>query len=303
MNSEDAAAGFTSLLGERGHSSALTVDRLQTRAYARRKRFFRRRFVVKKFLLVLLVLTVVGGFASAQEDEGLGLSAGVEIGFGDVADEAVVGVTPLLIYEGSFLDGALDISGDVQYTFNIDDGVPQELFAEEDIGYNLSLNEASTLTFALHNENDFATVPEFEHINDGSIVEPSVTYALGMDAGELAFTLGFPLGYLPDTTFGTYLTAGFTFPFGFGVELTANLGISPDVEYADTNLVLSYGMDLFSLEVEIDADDNTFKVYTVSPYLEWYLGSFTVWAGADFGNIGGEGSVSVEPYIGVKYSF
>jgi hypothetical protein len=259
---------------------------------------------MKKLLMVLFIMVLVCGFAAAQEEnEGIGLSAGAELGFGDVADDAVINITPQLVYENSFLDGALDISAEIDYTFNFEEGVPQELYAEENIGYNLSLNEASTLTFTLHNENDFFTVPEFLDGDDGSVLEPSITYALGLDAGDLAFTLGVPIGYLPDTTVGAYLTAGFAFPFGFGVEVTANLAFSPDFDYADTNLVLSYGRDLFSAEVEIDADDNTFKIYTVSPSVEFYFGAFTAWAGADFGNVGGDGDISIEPFIGAKYSF
>ncbi|MDR2446105.1 MAG: hypothetical protein LBD58_02245 [Treponema sp.] len=257
---------------------------------------------MKKILCALFSLLVTCGFAAAQEEDGLGLSAGVELGFGDVADKAVFGVTPLLAYERSFLDGALDVAGGIEYTFTFEDGVPQELFAEEDIGYNLFLNDTSVLTFNLHNENNVSTVPDFGDAGDGSIFEPSVIYGLALDAGELAFVLGFPIGYHPEITFGAYATAGFVFPFGFGVEATANLDISPEVGYAETNVLLSYGADLFTVELEIDADGE-FKVYTISPYLEWYFGSWTVWAGVDFGNIGGEESISVEPYIGVKYSF
>ncbi|MDR0706553.1 MAG: hypothetical protein LBF60_01570 [Treponema sp.] len=257
---------------------------------------------MKKILFVLFVLLVTCGFAAAQEEEGLGLSAGVELGFGDVADKAVFGATPQLAYENSFLDGALDVAAGIEYTFTFEDGTPQELFAEEDIGYNLFLNDTSVLTFNLHNENDFSTVPDFDAAGDGSIFEPSVAYGLALDAGDLVFVVGFPIGYQPETTFGAYATAGFVFPFGLGVEATANLDISPDAGYAETNLLFSYGADSFTAELEIDADGE-FKAYTISPYLEWYFGSWTVWAGVDFDNIGGEGSVTVEPYIGVKYSF
>jgi hypothetical protein len=257
---------------------------------------------MKKILCVLFVLFAACGFAAAQEEDGLGLSAGVELGFGDVANEAVFGVTPLLAYENSFLDDALDVSAEIEYTFTFEDGTPQELFAEEDVGYNLFLNAASVLTFNLHNENNFSTVPEFGAAGDGSVFEPSVAYALALDGGDLAFVLGFPIGYHPDTTFGAYATAGFVFPFGLGVEATANLDVSPDVGYAETNFLLSYGADLFTAELGVDVDGE-FKVYTISPYLEWYFGSLTVWAGADFSNIGAEEAVTIEPYIGVKYSF
>lgn len=262
---------------------------------------------MKKILFVLLALLLTCGFAAAQEEEGLGLSAGVELGFGDVAAETVFRIMPLLAYEHSFLEGALDVSAEIDYTVTFEDETPQDVYAEENIGYNLSLNDVSTLTFGLHNENNFSTAPEFgDAVEDGSIFEPSVSYSLtlnGGDSGELAFTLGFPIGYLPDVTYGTYVTAGYLFPFGLGFEATANLDFSPDAGYSETNLVISYAhADLFTAEVEVDADGE-FKVYTISPYFEWYFGSLTVWAGVDFENIGGEGSVGVSPYIGVSYSF
>ncbi|MDR2782244.1 MAG: hypothetical protein LBB48_00090 [Treponema sp.] len=258
---------------------------------------------MKKLLFVLFALLLACGFAAAQEEEGVGLSAGIELGFGDVADKAVFGITPQLIYEHSFLEDALDVSGEVDYTFSFEDGVPQEMYAEENIGYNLFLNDASTLTFSLHNENNFSTVPEVGAAEDGSIFEPSIAYSLALNAGDLGFVLGFPIGYQPETTFGVYATAGFTSPFGLGFEITANLDISPEVGYAETNLLLAYAFGHWlTAELGVDADAE-FKVYTISPYLECYFGSWTVWAGVDIDNIGGEGSVTVEPYIGVKYSF
>ncbi|MDR0374775.1 MAG: hypothetical protein LBH85_03525 [Treponema sp.] len=258
---------------------------------------------MKKILFVLFILLAACGFVAAQEEEGLGLSVGVELGLGDVADKAVFEATPQLAYERSFLDGVFDVAAEIDYTFSFEDETPQELFAEEDVGYNLFLNDTSTLTFNLHNENNFSTAPDFEATGDGSIFEPSVAYGLALDAGEFAFVLGFPIGYHPEATFGVYATAGFVFPFGLGVEATANLGISPEVEYVETNFLLSYAIEnLFTTELGVDVDGE-FKIYTISPYLEWYFGSLTVWAGVDFGNIGGEASVTVEPYIGVKYSF
>ncbi|MDR2194011.1 MAG: hypothetical protein LBP19_06045 [Treponema sp.] len=237
---------------------------------------------MKKIVFVLLILLLVCGFSVAQDKTRI--SAGAELGFGDVADEAVFGITPQLIYEHSFFEDALDVSFEIDYTFNFEDKIPQEIYAEEDIGYNLSLNDVSTFTVSLHNENNFSTVPEFEDTGDGSIFEPSVTYSMALNAGELAFTAGFPVGYLPDTTFGTYGTTGFTFPFWFGFEVTAHMDISPDAGYSETNIVLYYAAEAFSAELEIDADAE-FKVYTISPFVEWYIGSFTVWAGVDLGRV------------------
>jgi hypothetical protein len=253
---------------------------------------------MKKFLLVLFVGVLVCGFAAAQE-EGLGLTGGLELGFGDVADGIEMSLTPQVGYEGSFLEGALDVSAELDYTFIFASGAPMALFAEENVGYNFFLGEASTLTGTVHHENSFNINP-FSDGDDGSVVEPSVSFAQGFNAGDLGITVGFPIAYLPSAEFGLYVTAGFGFPFGFGVEVTANFDLSSP-EYADTNLVLSYGHDIFSIEVEIDAEDKSFKTYALSPLVEFYINAFTIWAGADIGGLGGK--VSAEPFLGASISF
>jgi hypothetical protein len=260
--------------------------------------FLLKEIPMKKFLFVLLAAALACGSAAAQE-EGIGLSAGLEIGLGDVADAVEVGISPLLGYETSFLDGALDVSAEIAYTFKIADGLPMEFFAEENIGYNLPLGDISTLTFGLHHENSFLLNP-FDHGDDGSVVEPNVGYALELDAGELAFALGFPITYLPEANVGAYITAGFAFPFGFGVEVTANLDLSAP-GYADTNLVLSYGQETFSVELGIDAEDDTFTTFALNPLVEIYVNSLTFWAGVEIGGLGD--TVSVEPFLGAKISF
>jgi hypothetical protein len=254
---------------------------------------------MKKFLLALLIAALVCGFAAAQEEDGFGLSAGLEIGLGDVADAVEVGVSPLLGFETSFLDGALDVSAELVYTFVFVEGLPMEFFAEENVGYNLPLGDISTLSFGLHHENSFLLNP-FDHGDDGSVIEPSIGYALDLGIGELGLTLGFPITYAPDAGAGAYLTAGFAFPFGFGIELTANLDFS-EPGYADTNLLLSYEQDFFYVELGIDADDTTFSTWTLSPLVEIYYNAFTFWVGAEIGGLGD--TVSLEPFLGAKISF
>jgi opacity protein-like surface antigen len=266
----------------------------------------------KKILVLCLALAMLGGFAWAQEDEGIGLELGFEGGL-DHTDSAG-SFKPFVAFGRSF--GPVDFGINLEYTIGADAGAPQSLFFEEDIGYNLELNDSSSLIFNLHNENDFMLFGDFDEENGDSILEPSVAYALGISAGDLAFTLGVPITYIyegggGDTPgLGINLTVGHTFTNGFGVALTGNIDILQDAAYADTDLVLSYVNDHFYVELEIDAEDDTFKSWAFYPYMEFYLGKFTAYVGIDFEGIGpgdptgAGGQVStVAPYIGGKFSF
>jgi hypothetical protein len=263
---------------------------------------------MKKFTVLLIALTLVTGFVPAQEEEdgGIGLTAGLEFGISgiNIEDDKTPYITPGIAYENSF--GNLDLAVGLEYTFNFTDGVPQSLFAEEEVAYNLSLGDIHTLTFTLHNENDIFTAAQdpftFGDANgDGSIFEPSVTYTLGLSAGDLYATAGLPVTYLDETALGTYGTLGFGFSFGLGLEATFNFGINPDAEYAGTDFLVSYDHDLFHAEVEVNADKE-FTTFTVTPEFDYFFKNFTFFVKAEFADIGGE-QVAVTPALGVTYSF
>jgi hypothetical protein len=265
----------------------------------------------KKILVLCLALAVLGGFAWAQEEEGIGLDLGFE-GALDHGEDSEGSFKPFISYGRSF--GPVDFGINLEYTIGAGEGGPQSLFFEEDIGYNLELNDSSSLLFNLHNENDFMLFGDFDEENGDSILEPSVGYTLGIGAGELAFTLGVPITYIYEAGgsetpgLGINLTVGHTFTNGFGVALTGNIDILQDAAYADTDLVLSYGSDNFYVELEIDAEDDTFKSWAFYPYMEFYLGKFTAYVGIDFEGIGpgldsGDRVSTVAPYIGGKFSF
>jgi opacity protein-like surface antigen len=259
----------------------------------------------KRVLVLFLALAMVAGFAWAQEEEeGIGLDLGFQGALDHMGGQGYF--MPFIAYGHSF--GPVDFAINLEYTISAEPGAPQSLFFEEDIGFNLKLSDAAALYFNLHNENDFMLFGEFDEKNGDSILEPSAAFNLGVGEGELGFTLGVPLTYIyaaggsETPGLGVNLTAGYTFGNGFGVALTGNINILQEAAYADTDLVLSYGNDSFYAELEIDAEDDTFRSWAFYPYVEFYLGKFTAYVGIDIEGIGG-GEATTAPYIGGKFSF
>jgi hypothetical protein len=263
-------------------------------------------FWMKKIMILFVALTLAVGFISAQEEEdsGIGLTAGLEFGVSGINAEIeelrIPYLTPSIAYENSF--GNIDVAAEVEYTFNFAEEVPQSLFAEEEVTYNLSLGDTQGLAFTLHNENDIGTVPEFtDESGDGSILEPSATYTLGLDPGDLYFIAGLPVTYLPDVAIGVYGTAGFAFSFGLGLEATANFAVNPDAGYAGTDFVISYEQESFYGEVEFNISDD-FGLVTITPEFDYFFKNFTFYVKAEFADIGAD-DVYITPALGVKYSF
>ncbi|MDL2228971.1 hypothetical protein LJC14_01845 [Treponema sp. OttesenSCG-928-L16] len=245
---------------------------------------------MKRFLVFCLLLVSLAGFAAADD---LGIDAGLEVGFGDVADEFEFSLTPKAIYENSF--GNIDVYAEANYTIIFNDDLDQSIYLEEEAAYNLPINE-TMLSFILNNQNNFYFIDAMDDDVDG-VIEPSVKYAFSNFFAQL----GFPIYYQPDTAVDTYLCLAY-YNYGFGAELTGTFNIDPDAEMASYNLLLNYEQDRFYVEVEMEADKE-FDVFFINPYAEFYIDRITVWAGVDFGNIGGEGDVTVAPYIGASYSF
>lgn len=265
---------------------------------------------MKKFGLVLLMLTVLSAFAIAQtsgpdadtqlaldkENKSLGLEAGTEIYFGDVADKFVFGLAPIVKYDNSF--GNFDLYGEAQYFINFDDNTVQTFYLEEEVAYNIPL-QSSVLSFILNNQNNFFISPSGDY--DG-VIEPSALYGYDFSFGTLSAQLGFPIGYAPEAIYDSYLNLAF-YRSGAGIEVKAIYNIDPFAKMAGYELLLNYEKeDAFYAEVEVDTDKE-FDVFVISPYFEFYVSKITLWAGIDFGNIGGIGNVTVEPYIGASYKF
>jgi hypothetical protein len=283
----------------------------------------------RRFIFAVMAALLVCAFAVAQED-GIGLTAKAEFGIGNINEgknsdgtdaKKTFVIVPGLEYENSFLDEALDVFAEVDYTIEIpteDDGkTTHVLYLEEEVGYNLGLGEAMTLSIILNNQNNITVSPEVEtgfNPFDG-VLEPSLKFAFSAGFGEIWAQAGLPIGYAAgeggaskdggDTTLDAYLTLAYYSTFGLGIELTPNLALSPDSDYAGFDILVNYENGPIYAEVEVNLpkkidDDGV----TVTPEFDYSLNSFTFYVKSEFGGIGlKEGDVQISPALGVKYSF
>jgi hypothetical protein len=262
----------------------------------------------RRLIFAGMAMLLICAFAMAQEeDEGIGLSPKLEVGFGDVAAEAVISLSPGVEYEKSF--GDLDVFAELDYLLTLaDPDATHDIYLEVELGYNLSLGEASVLSFIVNNTNEyFRLSPE---LADGEThkgtLEPSLKFTQTLGFGDLSAQAGFPIEYLTgvkdaDPNIEAYLTLGWASTFGLGVELTPKLALSPESDYAKTGLLLSYEKSLFYGEVEVTTDKE-FKSFEIKPEIDIALAAWTFYVKAEIGIPDGE-DVSFSPAIGAKYSF
>jgi hypothetical protein len=296
---------------------------------------------MKKCILLFFVLCMAAGFTAAQdanssaeessaaavdEDEGIGLSAGLEFGIGNINkandEDMSPWLTPMLIYENSFLDEALDIYAELNYTLGFskepnDDGdevLPQSIYLDLMAGYNLGLGSASTLSFILENEFDEIILsPRFEEINAlTGIFTPAVKFNQNLDFRDLFAQIGVPITYIQydkdaDSEVGLDFTLGWSSTFGLGIEakICTLLAPSEDNGYKGFETIISYETEPIYIEVEIiipkEVGD---EGVTITPEFDYSLGDFTFYVNCEFSGIGlSEGDASITPALGVKYSF
>ena len=250
---------------------------------------------LKKMTALFLVLALGCGFAAAQEE--IGLSPGLEVGFGDLSSEAVLSLTPYLVFEKSYNN--IDVYGEVDYTIDFTNPVGQFLYIEGEVDYNLLLGSASTLTFGLYDESTFQIAPANSAGNEGTI-EPSIQYTHTLDLGDLYAKAGLPFGNIGVAYVGSYLTLGYAAPFGLGIELTGNINIDPDPGYSGLGLLISYEQGLFYGEVEIEADSE-FSSIAVKPQIDISIDAWTFTVRAEIYQYGRYSSFL--PFIGASYTF
>jgi hypothetical protein len=263
----------------------------------------------KRLAAAALALILICGFAWAQdgaeEDEGIGLTGGLEMGFGDIVDKSVFSLTPGIEYEKSF--GDLDVFGELDYTVEFDDPQVQALYLEAELGYNFSFGEASVLSVILNNNNTFLLEPELpEGATHLGVIEPSLLFTQTFDFGDLYGQIGFPINYLTgvedETSVDTYLTLGWASAFGLGLELTGTYNIDPDSDMSEWGMLISYEKEFFYGEVEF-VTDKEFKSIGVNPEIDISLNAWTFIIRAEIGKDDGVDDASFVPFIGAKYSF
>jgi hypothetical protein len=208
---------------------------------------------------------------------------------------------PNVAFERSF--GRLDVFGELDYMV-FDDPIGQELADEVEVGYNLPLSEAGTLSFFLNNQNTFFLAPELEEgTTHEGMLEPA-THTLR--PGDFGAKAGLPFDYLTgiedETALGTYLTLGWASNFGLGIELTGNFALAPEGDFAGWGFLASYEKGRFYDEVEV----NTGKEFTdweILPEIDVTMGSFMFTVRAEIYKADGDGDWELKPFVGVGYQF
>lgn len=207
-------------------------------------------------------------------------------------------LTPLLEYDHSF--GTVDLYLKGEYTFCLTNPFPQFFFSKEKITAHLPLSSASELQFRLTNETNVRFNPDR---NDGR-VQPELGYGLVFPAGDVSLALGFPLTYQfggsADPLFGVALTAAYSTPFWLGLKAMADWTLVSEVAFDTLELVINFMQDQFYAEIAFKATES-FDYLSLTPEFDYFIDSFTFWAGMEFGGLGC--TLSISPTIGVKYRF
>ncbi|WP_461246131.1 hypothetical protein [Treponema sp. R6D11] len=281
---------------------------------------------MKRFFIAILVMALLASFALAEDEEGIGLSVGLEFGIGNVNkandEEMSPYLMPMLIYENSFLDDALDVYAEVDYTFGFtkepnedgDEVNPQSIYVDLMIGYNLGIGDASTLSFILENEFDEIIIaPKIEEGNAlTGIFTPAIKFNQNFESGDIYAKIGAPITYIQyykdaDTAVGLDFTLGWKSSFGLGLEAKVCTLIVPsdDAGYKGVEAIISFEKEPIYIEVEtIIPKEIANEGITVTPEFDYSFKSFTFYVKSEFALIGIDGgNVSISPALGVKFNF
>ena len=274
---------------------------------------------MKKFLVFFMVLTLATGFVMAQEeDEGIGLTVGAEFGIGDInkpnnADDMYPYVMPMIIYENAFMDGALDIFAELDYTlgFTKEGGdLPMDLYFDFIAGYNLGLSEASTLSFIVEHELSFLIAPD-GGLDAGdrmlNIVRPGIRFNQFIEsAGDLYAQVNLPVTYMDngadDTITGLDFIIGWGSTFGLGLEATIYTLLSSG--YNGFDVLVSYENGPVYCEVEACIPEDMDSGVTITPEFQYeIIPNLKAYVNCAFTAIGSDFDVGITPALGITYSF
>jgi len=273
---------------------------------------------MKKILFLFLILCLTAGFAAAK-DEDNGLIVGLELGAFNISKaddgEMTPYIMPIIIYENSFLDGALDLYAEFDYTFGLtkeDDSLPQSMYVDLSAGYNIKLGDESTLSIILENEFDEIKIaPKYSGLNSlTGIFTPAVKFNQELIIGDLYAKIGAPITYIQylkeaDTFIGLDVTLGWKSAFGLGIEAKICSLLSPGEAsgYSELDLIVSYEKEALYIEIEADIPKETDEGITIIPEFDYSFKNFTFYIKSVFKGIGTGGDIIISPALGVKYFF
>jgi len=257
---------------------------------------------MKKYLVIFALFLAVT--FTAFGDEEIGLSTGLEFGIVDVGnDERMPYLMPMIIFEQSFFDDALDVYAELNYTFGFAEELEQSLYLNLMAGYNLGLGELSTLSFILQNEFDEISIPDGDF---AGIFTPAIGFNQEFDFGDIFAAVGLPVYYFnnedSDTELGLNFTLGFESGFGLGLEVTVFTMISGGFLYDSLEVIAIFETDPIYIEVIAEIPSEIDYGITITPHIEYAIGNFSLYANCEFAGLGA-GNISISPALGIRYRF
>ena len=277
---------------------------------------------MKKFLVLFLALSMAVTFTVAAQT---GVTVGVEGGIGNVTEvndaKMTPYVMPMFIFDRSFMNGALDLYAELDYTFGFekepnkdgDDVFPQSLYVDLLAGYNLGIGRASTLSFIL--ENEFDEIIISPRSSDGNnitgIFTPAVKFTQGFGIGDVYARVGAPITYIQDNKdadlgAGLDFTLGWNSRFGLWLEATMHMLLAPSDDTGYTGLDASAYFDtgLINIGADVTVPSEVSDLgLTVTPKVTVSLGSLSVYAKCEFAGLGSDSDMILSPAVGITFSF
>jgi len=283
---------------------------------------------MKKIIISVLVFLMTVSFVIAA-DESSGFSAGLEVGIVNI-NKAYDGdmepyLMPMLIYEQAFLNGAVEINAELDYTFGFkrvpnadgNDVFPQSIYFDFMAGYNFGFSSVSTLSVILENEfYDLIISPRYSESNNiTGIFTPAVKYNHVLDLGDIFFMLGSPITYVQynkdaKTIVGLDFTFGWYSNFGLGLEAKTLMQFLPSSKddgagYRGLEGLITYEIDPIYFEVLVELSNDIKKDgIIITPEFDYSFNNMTFYAKCKLNGIGIEGGkVIISPALGLKLHF
>jgi len=285
---------------------------------------------MKNLVICFLVFFLAVSFViTADEVEGTGFSVGLEFGIENInkAYDGDMGpyLMPMLIYDNSLLNGALDVYAELDYTFglkrepnsNNKKVFPQSLYFDFLFGYNIGFSSVSTLSIIMENEFDelILSPRDSGSNNIRGVFTPAVKYNHVLDFGDLYFMFGSPITYIDydkgaKTRVGLDFTIGWYGNFGLGVEAKALMQFLPAKKaegagYQGLEALVYYEFAPMYVEVltEISKDIKNEGII-ITPEFEYSFNNFTLYTKCKLTGIGIDGGkIVISPAVGIMLSF
>ena len=243
----------------------------------------------KKAVLVAAILVAVVPLAMS---EGLGITAGLDVGLGDVLVKIEPELTPWIEWNGSV--SVLDLYLYADYDLTISSGSAGSVTLEQTVSY--ALGEDASVTLYLDNLN---TISLDAPVSVSGTLEPGVDLSFGMFYGTIAC----PVDYTPALSVYPYVTAGVAGE-NWDVDVTFDFTVYTPFSWDDVVLYGDYTISNVTLSLEATLP-SAFDVLTLSPWVDVSLldGALTIGGGVDMDVPLSTGTFTLVPSISISYSF